>query len=287
MEWERKESRMQFQENCVIMENGEELLYLTSPLLEKTGMVKHAFSTRVGGVSEGIFSSMNLSFQRGDENERVHENFKRMARVLGSSTEHMVFSDQTHTTNVRVVTKRDCGKGIHKPLDYSAIDGLVTNEPDVMLVTFYADCVPIYIVDTVHRAIGLCHSGWRGTVGKISQNTLRVMKENYGTRASDVVAAIGPSICQDCYEVSEDVVLAFEESFGTERIGELAYRKENGRYQLDLWRANELALLDAGVTADKIQTPDLCTCCNEKLLFSHRATAGKRGNLAAFLGLYE
>lgn len=287
MEWERKESRMQFQENCVIMENGEELLYLTSPLLEKTGMVKHAFSTRVGGVSEGIFSSMNLSFQRGDKNERVHENFKRMARVLGSSTEHMVFSDQTHTTNVRVVTKRDCGKGIHKPLDYSAIDGLVTNEPDVMLVTFYADCVPIYLVDTVHRAIGLCHSGWRGTVGKISQNTLRVMKENYGTRASDVVAAIGPSICQDCYEVSEDVVLAFEESFGTERIGELAYRKENGRYQLDLWRANELALLDAGVPADKIQTPDLCTCCNANLLFSHRATAGKRGNLAAFLGLYE
>lgn len=262
-----------------------EVAYLAFPLLEKTGIVKHGFSTRIGGVSEGMFSSMNLSFQRGDEAEHVRENFRRMAAALGTDVERMVFSDQTHTTNVRVITQEDKGKGICRPLNYQDIDGLVTNEPRVMLVTFYADCVPVYLVDTKHRAIGLSHSGWRGTVGKISQETLRIMKEYYGTEATDVTAGIGPSICQDCYEVSGDVILEIEKSFGAECMKELAYKKENGKYQLDLWRANEIALIQAGVPRGQIQTTDICTCCNSKYLFSHRATAGKRGNLAAFLEL--
>ena len=280
MNWNRKECS-----NPMNIATHGEVVYLTFPLLEKTGLVKHGFSTRMGGVSEGIFSSMNLSFHRGDKEECVHENFRRMAEALGTHTEHMVFSNQTHTTNVRIVTKADQGKGIHRPLDYQDIDGLVTNEREVMLVTVYADCVPIYLVDTKHKAIGLCHSGWRGTVGKISQETLRVMRENYQTEAKDVIAAIGPSICQDCYEVSEDVVLEIEKSYGKECMGELAYAKENGKYQLNLWRANELALLQAGVSKHQIQTTDICTCCNSKYLFSHRATAGRRGNLAAFLEL--
>lgn len=280
MNWNRKESS-----NPMNIATHKEVVYLTFPLLEKTGLVKHGFSTRMGGVSEGIFSSMNLSFHRGDKEECVRENFRRMAEALGTHAEHMVFSNQTHTTNVRVVTKEDQGKGIHRPLDYQDIDGLVTNEREVMLVTVYADCVPVYLVDTKHKAIGLCHSGWRGTVGKISQETLRVMKESFQTEAEDVIAAIGPSICQDCYEVSEDVILEVEKSFGRECIGELAYAKENGKYQLNLWRANELALLQAGVPKQQIQTTDICTCCNSKYLFSHRATAGRRGNLAAFLEL--
>ena len=111
------------------------------------------------------------------------------------------------------------------------------------------------------------------------------MKENFQTEAEDVIVGIGPSICQDCYEVSEDVVLEVEKSFGKEYMGELVYAKENGKYQLNLWRANELALLQAGVPKQQIQTTDICTCCNSRYLFSHRATAGRRGNLAAFLEL--
>lgn len=286
MHWKRKKhsGREMAAEGMQVVTQGE-VVYLAFPLLEKTGIVKHGFSTRMGGISEGMFSSMNLSFQRGDRAEYVQENFKRMAKALGTDTERMVFSDQTHTTNVRVITQEDKGKGIHRPLDYSDIDGLVTNEPGIMLVTFYADCVPVYLVDTKRRVIGLCHSGWRGTVGKISQETLRVMKEHYRTEPEDVTAAIGPSICQDCYEVSRDVAEEVERSFGKENMGELAYRKENGKYQLNLWRANEIALLQAGVRQDRIQTTDICTCCNSGYLFSHRATAGKRGNLAAFLEL--
>lgn len=286
MDWKRKEhlKRETAPERMQIVTKGE-VVYLTFPILDRTKLVKHGFSTRIGGVSEGMFSSMNLSFSRGDREEHVRENFRRMASALETDTECMVFSDQTHTTNVRIITQADRGKGIHSPLDYTDVDGLVTNERGVMLVTFYADCVPVFLVDTKHNAIGLCHSGWRGTVGKISQETLRVMKETYQTEAEDVIAAIGPSICQDCYEVSKDVILEVEKGFGREGMKELAYKKENGKYQLDLWRANEIALMQAGVPACRIQTTDICTCCNSRYLFSHRATAGRRGNLAAFLEL--
>lgn len=259
--------------------------YLTFPILERTGLVRHGFSTRLGGVSEGIFSSMNLSFSRGDDEGRVLENYRRMAQALGSDTTHMVLSQQTHTTNVRIVTGQDRGKGIHAPLDYADVDGMVTDEPGIMLVTFYADCVPVYLVDVKHHAIGLSHSGWRGTVGRMGSRTLDVMRETYHTEPGDVVAAIGPSICQDCYEVSEDVIWEFEKAFGGERMPRIAYKKPNGKYQLDLWSANRMVLEDAGVWEENIQITDICTCCNPELLFSHRASEGKRGNLAAFLEL--
>lgn len=263
------------------------LLYLEYPLLVGTEIVKHAFSTRLGGVSQGVCSTMNLSFSRGDEESAVHENYRRMAQALGVSDHSFVFSMQTHTTNVRVVTEEDRGKGLIKPLDYRDVDGLITNIPGLCLTTFYADCVPLFFVDPVHKAIGLSHSGWRGTVGKIGQVTIERMGEVYGTNPSDVIAAIGPSICQDCYEVSFDVIKEFQNQFDLKYWNELFYQKENGKYQLNLWRANEIVLEEAGVLKDNIAVTNLCTCCNPEILFSHRASHGKRGNLAAFLLLKE
>lgn len=264
---------------------NEEVMYLAYPLLENTGIVKHGFSTRVGGVSEGHLGSMNLSFSRGDKEEAVRENFARMARALHVAPDSFVFSQQTHTTNVRKITKEDRGKGIVTPLDYHDVDGLITNEPEICLSTFYADCVPLYFVDPVHKAIGLSHSGWRGTVGKIGQVTLQKMKMEYGTDPKDVIAAIGPSICQDCYEVSEDVIEQFKIAFSEEYWEELFYKKENGKYQLDLWSANKIIMLEAGVLEEHLAVTNICTCCNSEVLFSHRASEGKRGNLAAFLAL--
>ena len=273
-------------QTCIFEENKVgEVLYLTYPLLEKTEIVKHGFSTRIGGVSEGMWSSMNLSFSRGDDESCVRENFKRMAKALDVLEDSFVFSHQTHTTNVRRVTEEDKGKGFIKPLDYQDVDGLITNVPGLCLSTFYADCVPLYFVDPVHKAIGLSHSGWRGTVGKIGQVTLEKMKQEYGTNAEDVLAAIGPSICQDCYEVSEDVILKFQKNFAEKHWESLYYKKENGKYQLDLWKANEIILLEAGVQKQNLVVTNLCTCCNSDKLFSHRASNGKRGNLAAFLAL--
>ena len=141
-----------------------ELEYLVFPKLEKTGVVEHLFTTRTGGVSSGIYSTMNLSFSRGDDPECVRENYRRIGEVLGTDPEHMVASKQTHTTNIRLVTEADLGNGITEPSAYDDVDGLATNIPGMALVTFYADCVPLYFVDPVKKAIGLAHSGWRGTV---------------------------------------------------------------------------------------------------------------------------
>ena len=164
------------------------------------------------------------------------------------------------------------------------VDGLVTDDPKVTLVTFYADCVPLYFVDTVHHAIGLSHSGWRGTVGRMGRVTLEKMKQEFDTNPKDVLCAVGPSICQNCYEVSEDVAAAFADEFlGHE--DEILTSKGNGKYLLNLWKANEIVLTEAGIQKKHLAVTNLCTCCNPGLLFSHRASRGKRGNLAAVMAL--
>ena len=277
----RKPNRLQMKQN---RQGAAE--YLTFPLIEETGAVRHLFSTRLGGVSDGIFASMNLSYTRGDEKAAVDENYRRIAGLLGCEPEDIVCSDQTHTTNIRVVEEKDKGKGIIRPKDYTDIDGLITNVPGIVLATFYADCVPLFFIDTEKKAVGLSHSGWRGTVGRMGQCTIEAMQKAYGTRPEDVVAAIGPSICQDCYEVSEDVADAFYREFHGPGHGEaILLSPGNGKYQLNLWRANQIVLEEAGVLPEKIQVTDICTCCNPAYLFSHRASQGKRGNLGAFLGL--
>lgn len=258
--------------------------FLQFPALAELPMIKHGFSTRIGGVSEGIWASLNLSYTRGDDRSAVDENFRRMADSLGVDADRYVFSQQTHTTNVRVVTEADAGAGFLRERGYTDVDGLVTNVPGLVLTTFFADCVPLYFADPVHRAIGMSHSGWRGTVGRIGKVTVETMKREYGTNSSDLICAIGPSICQDCYEISGDVAAEFEREFSGHQ-DEILQNKGNGKYHLDLWRVNEIILEEAGVPKEQISTTDICTCCNPGILFSHRASQGKRGNLCGFLSL--
>ncbi len=267
-----------------VREKGD-VVYLTYPSLERLDMVRHGFSTRLGGVSQGIYASMNLSFSRGDERGAVLENYRRIADAIGFDLECIVTSDQTHTANVRVVTEADRGCGLTRARPYQDVDGMITNVSGLMLATFYADCVPLYLVDPVKKAVGLSHSGWKGTVGKIGLATVQAMEREYGTDPKDLVAAVGPSICQECYEVSEDVIGEFERAFSRDLWDKLFYRKPDGKYQLDLWEANRQVFIEAGVDAAQITLPGICTCCNPQFLFSHRASKGKRGNLGAFLGL--
>lgn len=257
---------------------------LQYPLLESTGIIKHCFSTRMGGCSTGIYESMNLSYTRGDKKESVDENYRRIAQVLEARPEDFVCTDQTHTTNVIRVGTKEKGYGVTRPKPYMDVDGIITNEPGVVLSTFYADCVPLYFVDPVNKAIGLSHSGWRGTVGRMGRKTLEAMKEAFGTNPNDVIAAIGPSICQDCYEISEDVAEYFIQEFKDHK-DEILIHKGSGKYQLDLWKTNEIVLLEAGILREHLAVTNICTCCNDKLLFSHRASHGQRGNLGAFLCL--
>ena len=293
MELIRKRDRAGVHVNHTIIK-GKDFPYLTFPNLEKLDFVTHLFTTRLGGVSSGALESLNLSYARGDDPSNVDENFARVAEALGMSVQDMVFTDQTHTANIRVVTEEDRGKGIAKNRDFHDIDGLITNTPGIVLSAFFADCVPVLLADPVHRAIGLVHSGWRGTAASVSQAALGKMRDAYGTRPEDCFAAVGPSICGDCYEVSADVADVFIEAFGSEAAGSkeeadekerFLYRKPDGKYQLDLWRANERVLLDAGVPKEHIFITDVCTCCNPQVLFSHRASKGQRGNLGAFMVL--
>lgn len=266
------------------------------PLLEFAKLntiphIVHGFSTRKGGVSRGIFESLNLSFMRNDDPVCVRKNFDRVAEALNITVEDMVTSDQMHTNHVRRVYKKDGGCGITHKRSFSDVDGMITNEKNVCLCAFFADCVPLYFVDPVHQAIGLAHSGWRGTIQRIGKEILKQMNEEFGTEPQEVICAIGPSICQSCYEVSEELAIQFAVEFcQTEDLqtvpASLLYPgKKEGKYQLNLWNANERVLREAGIQKENLAVTNLCTCCNSSLLFSHRATAGKRGNLAAFLML--
>lgn len=276
-------SKKNEKEILVAKEHGQ-LPLLHYPMLEQTGIVEHCFTTRLGGVSEGIYSTLNFSFTRGDNPEAVLENYRRVAETFGKTVDDFVCTDQTHTTNVLQVGTAEKGYGVTKERPYTDIDGLITNEPGVILSTFYADCVPLYFVDPVHKAIGLSHSGWRGTVGRMGQKTLEAMAEAFGTKPEDVYAAIGPSICQDCYEISEDVAEHFYEEFQGHG-DEILISKGKGKYLLDLWKTNEIVMLEAGIRPERLAVTNICTCCNSEILFSHRASQGKRGNLAAFLML--
>lgn len=274
-----------------------ELEYLTFPMLDQLPCVRHLFSTRLGGVSGGIFATMNLSFTRGDDEKAVAENFFRIARVMETTPDCFVCTDQTHTTNVRVVTKADCGKGVTREKDYTDVDGLITKEKGIVLSTFYADCVPLYFVDPVREVIGLSHSGWRGTADGMGRVTVARMQQEFGCHPQDILAAVGPSICKECYEVSRDVADAFENAFAEneylcqnnafEQI--ISYRDEkqkaDGKCQLDLHLANRWILQSAGILPEHISVTDVCTAHNPDYLFSHRKTDGKRGNLGAFLCL--
>lgn len=271
-------------------EEKGEFLYLSFPIFDGYPGMKHMFSTRKGGFSKGIFSSMNLSFQRGDDPEDVKKNFQVIADYFETDLSHMVNSQQTHTTNIKIVTSENGGSGIIREDDESDIDGLITKEKGLVLGCFFADCVPLYFYDPVNEVLGVAHAGWRGTVNKMGIKMVRTMQEQFGCNPENIVCAIGPSICRDCYEVSEDVAEAFRKAFvprkDTERFYDnqelLTAGKAQGKYQLDLWLANLWNLLEAGVLPEHIQVTDICTCCNSEVLHSHRATGGKRGNLGAF-----
>ena len=206
---------------------------------------------------------------------------------IGFKAEGIVISDQTHKTKIRLVKESDSGKGLYKKRDYEDIDGLITNVPGLTLVTNYADCVPLYFVDINKKAIGLSHAGWRGTVGKIGYKTVEKMNKHFKSMPEDIIAVIGPSICQACYEVDQDVKLEFEKAFDEKWHSKIIKTNSNSKFQLDLWEANRIVLLEAGLKKNNIFISNVCTYCNSELLFSHRKTKGKRGSLAAFLSINE
>ncbi len=257
--------------------------YITFPKLEKCGAVRHIFSTRIGGVSKGQYSSMNLSLSGGDDRESVLENYKRLCGCVEININHLVLSRQTHTNNVKTVTEEDLGTGIFKD-SFSDVDGLITDRRGIALVTQYADCTPLLFCDPVKKVVATSHAGWRGTVKEIGKVTVEKMVNEHGCNAKDIIAAIGPAIGVCCYEVDDPVINEFKK-IPYLSLSNIVFPKENGKYMLDLKEANRQILINSGISPDNIDVADLCTCCNSEELHSHRATGGKRGNLAAIIEL--
>lgn len=264
------------------LKNRDTVPYLIYNSLEEINFIKHGFSTRLGGVSEGIFSSMNLAFNRGDRPENVLQNYRLLSESIGVEFDSLVASSQDHHTFVRTVTEKHCGIGITKPKDILSVDALITNTPGVTLVTYYADCTPLFFVDTEKRAIGLAHAGWRGTVGRIAQKVVTEMTREFNTDPADLICAVGPAISKCCYEVDKtcaDEFYALKDLDNSKFI----FPKENNKYMLDLLETNRQILISAGVKEENITLSDLCTKCNSDLLWSHRATNGQRGTMCAMM----
>jgi len=260
-----------------------------SPLFQRETGLQHGFSTRKGGVSKEHLASLNLSFSVEDAKENVLENFRRVGERFGKTPEDFVLSKQSHETKVLKVGVKDRGKGITKERDYEGIDALITDEEGLILSCFSADCVPILFYDPIQKAGGACHSGWRGTKGKILQNVVEEMRKHFSSNPAEILIAIGPSICKEQYVVSEDLALSFLEDYPDlgEDTASPIQRISKDKFQLDLWDLNRRIALNCGIKEENISISGYCTMENPELFFSHRYSQGKRGLQGAFICLQD
>ena len=260
-----------------------------SPLFQREIGLQHGFSTRKGGVSKEHLASLNLSFSVEDAKENVLENFRRIGERFGKTPEDFVLSKQSHETKVLKVGTKDRGKGITKDRDYEGIDALITDEKGIILSCFSADCVPILFYDPIHKAVGACHSGWRGTKGKILQNVVEEMRKHFSSNPAEILVAIGPSICKEQYVVSEDLALSFLEDYPDlgEDTASPIHSISKDKFQLDLWDLNRRIALNCGIKEEHISISGYCTMENPELFFSHRYSQGKRGLQGAFICLKD
>ena len=275
---------MIFKSNTMNLNIKSAVGFLTFKKLEEYKFIRHAFSTRLGGISKNEYKSMNLRINCNDKYENVIENYRLFCDATDIDFHSLTFTSQTHTNNVRIITKKDVGVGIHKPQDMNNIDALATNEKGITLVTFHADCIPIFVVDPINKAIGLAHSGWRGTASKIIENLLKAMQKNYLSLPEKLICCIGPGIEKSCFEVDVLVKEEFEKS-NISCWNKYIQKKSNEKYLIDLPGLNKQILLDNGVDKNNIVMSDICTKCYSDLLFSHRHTGNSRGTMAAMIQL--
>ena len=258
------------------------LLWLSSSLLDGQP-VRHGFSTRLGGVSPAPWDSLNLGISRGDSDENVRENYRRFCAAVGVAPESTVFTQQTHSENIRLVTAADAGKGLFLPRDYTEVDALITDCPGLSLVVFSADCGTILLYDPVHRAIGAVHAGWRGVAAGLAAKTALKMHDAFGTEPKDLLCALGPAIGQCCFETDADVPEALQAALGDEVSPYITWDAQ--KYHVDLKAINALWLRKSGVTQIDISTA--CTACEPELYWSHRKMGNARGSQVAMISLED
>jgi len=242
------------------------------------------FTTRNGGVSNGDYKTLNLALHVGDFSEDVIANRRILSNALGFSFDAWTSGEQVHSNHIEIIRKDRRGKG--RFLREDAIqntDGIVTDEEDILLTSFYADCVPLLFFDSVKKVIGLAHAGWKGTQLKIGEEMVKTMVHSFGSQPEDIRVAVGPSIGQCCYEVDNRVVQPIQSTFKiiTE---EMIFDKKNGHYDINLKKINQKILIHAGILPNHIEISSYCTSCDNDLFFSHRKEKGKTGRMAAWIG---
>lgn len=268
--------------NCTDVFDFDGVKIIKFKNFEKYRNLKHAITTRCGGVSTGECASLNMSFGRKDERSNVEENFKRVCKVLDIEYEKLVFSNQIHGNKIWQADEKDRGKGIVKASDIVGYDGFVTNKAGIALVTFFADCVPVILYDPYRKAVASLHSGWKGTLKGISIEGLIMMKKLYGSNPDDIEAGIGPAIGKCCFEVQEDVASEF---LSVKGVQQYVVSCGNKKWKIDLKGIIGKTLIENGVKQHNICTSELCTMCEQNLFFSHRRDHGKTGSMAAIVQL--
>ena len=256
-------------------ENG--CVYMTSDKIS----ARHMFTTRHGGVSEGVWASWNLGENRGDEPEAVRENYRRLGELFGVGADDLVVTKQVHGVNVPYVTEKD--KHVIGTEIAEGIDGLVTDVKGLPLMIYVADCVPVLLHDERAGVIAAVHCGWKGSVADILGVAVGRMR-SLGAKAEDIRAAIGASIGKCCFETDADVPQAVEKYLSGDTDG-LITDDGNGKYHVDLRGANERRLLQLGLRPENIDVSDECTVCDQEKYWSHRGMGTVRGSMAAVIML--
>lgn len=257
--------------------------YYAIKSFEEAGLVNHGFTTRIGGVSAAPFNSLNLGIYTDDSLDNIKENFNIVSKAFSTSIEKIVLSNQVHGTNIRIVDDINKARLGTSFSNEEGVDGLVTNLKDVMLCTFYADCVPIFYLDPKKSVIGLAHAGWKGTVNRIAGKMVEIMQQSYDSKAEDILVGIGPSIGLCCFEVNDDVYKIFLDNFSTHK--DLYIKEGINKWRINLWKANESILEEKGILSRNISISNLCTCCNNNIFFSYRKEKGITGRMAALIQL--
>lgn len=252
-------------------QNFKNRTYLKSNIIDTT----HSFTSKLGGVSRGKIEGFNFGFRVGDNPDSVMENYRLLSQDMGFSLSRAVLSKQTHTSNIRIVTEKDCGKGITRSSDIEDTDGLITNVPDIPLIVFAADCVPVLLYDKKHKVAAAVHAGWRGSVSGIISKCVRLMKSDFGCDTKNICVAIGPSIGSCCFEFGPEA----PEIFGEKYVS----LKDNGKYHVDLWSYNKDLLIAEGVSSENIDISDVCTVCNSDKFYSYRTHKENTGRQIAVI----
>ncbi len=265
------------------LKKNNNLLYLTIPSFVETNLVNHCFTTKAGGVSLKPYEGLNLGTNTLDKKEYIEKNYSIISSELGINPRDIIISDQVHDDRILRINKyHQIGKDIFNT-KLKGIDGLITNEKNVALITLYADCVPIFFLDTENEVVGLSHAGWRGTVKKIGKKTVEKMVKEFDSDPSKILVGIGPSIGPCCYEIDEKVIRKFEQEY--KYLNDFVVKKSNSKYILNLWAANKISLLEAGLKEENITISNVCTKCNNNLFYSYRGNNGITGRMAAIIQL--